>query len=115
MGSPCPSPYEDPEAHARIPGCGFGFRAEKLAALRRLRKFSSEGGEILLAGAFRRVERANDPNTLTFEARDLGDLLASRSARCFRIDIARRRGESLNQTVIELLSQGLGVDPELWR
>ena len=52
-----------------------GLADEACPLLRLRREFSSEGGESLLAGTFRRVERTNYLNTLTFEERDLGDLL----------------------------------------
>jgi len=52
-----------------------GLADEEGPLLLRLREFSAEGGERLLAGTFRRVERTNYLNTLTFEERDLADLL----------------------------------------
>ncbi len=81
--------------------------AEECPLLRRLRQFSSEGGESLLAGSFRRVDRTSYLNTLTFEGRDLNDLLAYLAFKLPLVRPGARYGAELPDAFIEAATTAL--------
>lgn len=77
---------------------------EACPLLRSLRRFSSEGGGPLLAAWFRRVERRNYLNTLTFEERDLPDLLAYLSFKLPLVRAGARYGAELPASFVAAAS-----------
>ena len=84
-----------------------GLADEDCLLLRRLRAFSSEGGGALLAGTFGHVGHVNYLNTLTFEAKDLGDLLAYLAFKLPQAKPGARYGVELPDAFVQAASAAL--------
>jgi ubiquinone/menaquinone biosynthesis C-methylase UbiE len=82
----------------------IGLADEECPLLRQLREFSSERGESLLAGTFRRVERTN---YLTFEERDLEDLLGYLAFKLPLVRPGARYGAELPDAFIRAASTAM--------
>ncbi len=85
----------------------IGRECNECPLLRHLREFSSEGGEGLLAKTFSRVERREYTNTLTFEEKDLGDLLAYLAFKLPLVKPGARYGVELPDAFVQAASAAL--------